>query len=51
LVVLAGFGLDSLIEIGASMVMIWELAARMNAVSGAAPDLGHDSGLSGGIRC
>lgn len=35
-VALAGFGLDSLIEIGASTVVIWELSAPEPGGSGAA---------------
>ena len=33
-VALAGFGLDSLIEIGASIVVIWELSGTGQAASG-----------------
>jgi hypothetical protein len=32
-VALAGFGLDSLVEIGASTVVIWELSGPANTVS------------------
>ena len=35
-VALAGFGLDSLIEIGASTVVIWELSGTGRSGSGAA---------------
>ena len=35
-VALAGFGLDSLIEIGASTVVIWELSGTGRTASGAA---------------
>ena len=33
LVALAGFGLDSLIEIGASAVVIWELSGQVRTAS------------------
>ncbi len=47
-VALAGFGLDSLIEIGASAVVVWQLAPREASFGPVMPDvcaaLGHPPG-------